>query len=554
MSLPSIMNHRFSQIPQNQLQRSSFDRSYGHKTTFDAGWLIPVFLQEILPGDTISMDASFFGRVATLLNPVMDNVFVDSFWFFCPNRLLWDNWQRFNGERHPNPNSSIDLEIPYLQGVGATNYTVAAFDIANYMGIPAGSVINPANTRISALPSRMYGLVYNEWFRDQNLQNSLTVSTGDGPDTYDAISRRRRGKRHDYFTSCLPWPQKGDSVSLPLGTTAPVIGDGTALGMVNQDPLVAGDRRFAFQTNGTNNTPAWATGAYGLLVGAAAGNGVPATATVAGVSEDPDNSGLIADLSLATAATINQLREAFAVQQLLEMDARGGTRYVEQIRSMWGVQVEDYRLQRPEYLGGSSERLNIRQVPQTSASNGSDTPQANLAAFGDIATRSGFQKSFVEHGHVMCILNVRTDITYQQGIDRHWTRSTRYDFYQPPLAHLGEQPVYLREIFYDPTDEADPTVFGYQERWAEYRYGRSYVSGAFESSFGQSLDSWHFALDFPSAPGLDSDFIVDDPPIDRARAIQPVEPDNQQIIMDCYFSFRHARLMPVYSVPGLQRL
>lgn len=535
--MKSVMQHNFSRIPAPQIQRSVFDRSHGHKTTFDAGYLVPVYVDEVLPGDTVKMQATFFGRLSTMIFPIMDNMFLDCFFFFIPNRLLWDNWERFNGAQD-DPGDSIDFTIPIMKNPVDPGLEYAAGTLSDFFGLPvlAGGITSNDDCP-SALPYRAYNLVWNTWFRDQNLQNSAVVDRDNGPDDITDYVLLRRGKKHDYFTSCLPWPQKGDAVSLPLGTSAPVIGDGNTLGFLN------GAQEYGTYSINASGALALGTGDVAFALGTAPVGGNPGVTQRIGVHTDPDKSGLIADLTNALPATINQLREAFAFQKVIERDARGGTRYVELLKSHFGVTSPDFRLQRPEYLGGYSQRINVSQVQQTSSTDAT-TPQGNLAAFGQVSSQAGFNKSFVEHGWILGLANVRADISYQEGINRMWSRQTRYDFYLPALAHLGEQPVYNREIFYE---VATPRgVFGYQERWAEYRYKPSMVTGRFRSNHATSLDSWHLALDFAAVPALNAAFIVDDPPIDRVIAVD-TEP---HIILDCYFSLKHARPMPVYSVPG----
>lgn len=530
----SVDVHQFSMIPRADIPRSKFDRQSGYKTTFDSGYLVPVFVDEVLPGDTINLQMTAFARLATPLFPVMDNMHLDSFFFFVPNRLVWENWQKFMGERWPDPDSSIDYTVPECTSP-AGGYAVGS--LQDYMGLPTAGQITGSNTVVHCnFWPRAYNLVWNEWFRDENLQDSVPVDLGDGPDDPADYVLLRRGKRHDYFTACLPWPQKGDAVSLPLGTTAPVLGIGKA------NTVYANSGVNMRQSDGTTfNTN------YSLID--PTGNDTSFAVQQDGSTGNPN---IYADLSAATAATINQLRQSFQIQKLLERDARGGSRYTEIVRAHFGVVSPDARLQRPEYLGGGSTPVSINPVTQTSATGLAEdtTPQGNLAAFGTaLAYGHGFTYSSTEHGLIIGMVAVRADLTYQQGLQRMWSRSTRYDFYFPAFATLGEQAVLNKEIYATGTS-TDDDVFGYQERWAEYRYKPSQITGLFRSTAAGTLDAWHLAQNFGTLPTLNDTFIQDTPPVDRVVAVGEAA-NGQQFLFDAFFDVKQARPMPLYSVPGL---
>ena len=549
-----VRGHRFSDAPAMYMRRTKFDRSHVYKTTFNSGKLIPVFVDEVLPGDTTRMSINYFARLATPIKPIMDNIYLDWFFFFVPNRLLWEHWQNFCFEQE-DPDDSTDYVIPTVTAAGNSEngYVGSLWD---YFGLPVNTIGNLSG--ISALPFRAVYLIWNEWFRDENLQKSVKIQKGDANEVLDSsrasdqpswvfssgttivkgLACPPRGKRHDYFTSSLPWTQKGPGVEIPLGTSAPIHGlsVSTVSDLVTSTGSVSAYQNSYFPDGSSR---------YGLVTGA---NNAGKTAISNNVTATSGNvSDIYADLSTATSYTINSLRTAFQMQKFYERLARGGSRYTEVLRSFFGVVSPDARLQRPEFLGSFTKMVNVNPIAQTSATNDT-SPQGNLSAYGVTASKfHGFTKSFVEHGYIIGFVCARADLTYQQGINKMWLRSTVYDFYWPTFAHLGEQAIELREIYAQGT-AADTTVFGYQERYAEYRYKPSQITGKFRSSVtGGNLDVWHLSQFFSNAPTLNEEFITENPPVKRIIAVQ----DEPEFLLDIGFRYTTVRPMPMFGTPGL---
>lgn len=571
-----VRGHRFSDAPAMYMKRSKFDRSHVYKTTFDSGKLIPVLVDEVLPGDTTRMSVNYFARLATPIKPIMDNIYLDWFFFFVPNRLVWEHWQNFCFEQE-DPEDSTDYVIPTVTATGNSENAYIG-SLWDYFGLPVNTSGNLSG--ISALPFRGVYLIWNEWFRDENLQKSVKIQKGDtnevlnsarsseqpswvfssGTNIFPGLACPPRGKRHDYFTSAFPWTQKGPGVSIGLAGTASIVdptpdsgyllhsnfSELAAVSAYGGDASSSGGRRVAKGSDSILFKRYGSTSDYSSVGGFAGNTNDEVTVTAQRGSTYLGNDSYV-DLDTSSIFTINSLRTAFQMQKFYERLARGGSRYTEVLRSFFGVVSPDARLQRPEFLGSFTKMVNVNPIAQTSATDNT-SPQGNLSAYGVTAAKfHGFTKSFVEHGYIFGFVCARADLTYQQGINKMWLRSTVYDFYWPTFAHLGEQAIELREI-YAQGSEADTTVFGYQERYAEYRYKPSQITGKFRSSVvNGSLDKWHLSQFFSNAPTLNEEFIIENPPIERIIAV-PSEPE---FLLDVGFRYTTVRPMPMFGTPGL---
>lgn len=546
-----VNQSHFAMIPQANIRRSVFDRSHVYKTTFNEGQLIPYFVDEVIPGDTFTLNPVEFCRLATPVVPFMDNIYIESFFFFVPSRLVYDKWVNLCGEQE-NPEDSTDYLVPTISLTGdMTN------KLPDYMGIACSSgTFN--NVSVNCLPFRCYWTIWNEWFRDENLQKSVKVSKGETNTVLEPMGQSTanpnyglpsgvknwydpapRGKRYDYFTGALPWPQKGPAVDLPIGGTGQLsITNGTLTGPGYD--FGAGLRNNRYHGHALGYGTAFDEELYQSSIFV---SGKQATDPVQ-ISQVSLTGA--AEMSNLSAVTINSLRQAFMLQRYYEIDARGGTRYTEKLQAHFGVTNPDARLQRPEFLGSHSSMMNINPVTQTSSTD-STTPQGNLAAYGLNAQRyHAFTKSFSEFGYVIGLINVRADLTYQQGINRMWLRSDVLDFYWPSFAHLGEQVIENIEIYCQGNDD-DKKVFGYQERYAEYRYKPSLITGQFRSTYKEPLDIWHLSQKFVTLPTLSDEFIQDHPPISRVVAV----PSYPHFLLDVKFNFKCIRPMPMYGIPGM---